>query len=301
MPKVHWAPSSHGSGAPWLLIPFSSSHAPPSPDRRKPRQTLGQSVGQRLGSDRGLLTGGLACLAQEEGLRGKEDGPPGEEERNRLSRGLTEGPERWSPVLGQEREAAREERIKGRAAGERPLGALLSHGLGSSEAQRVGRRAERGKGSWVGWGKVTAGGKVLDSKATSSRPRKIHSHTHTHTHTHIFSFTHAHPWSPTLQWAQVAHSPTQYPQLQLWPGSWSLKHTLNPCPPFTPAGPEPRFSEASPLPPSLLGLQAPVNLGCDWSPTLTQGEQWGHVLGQGDGHGLQQGTGWAGSGLERGE
>ena len=31
-------------------------------------------------------------MAQEEGLRGKEDGPPGEEKRNRLSRGLYGGP-----------------------------------------------------------------------------------------------------------------------------------------------------------------------------------------------------------------
>lgn len=47
-----------------------------------------------------------------------------------------------------------EEGIKGRGACERPLGALLSHGLGSSEAQRVGRRAKGGKGSWVGWGRL---------------------------------------------------------------------------------------------------------------------------------------------------
>ena len=125
----------------------------------------------------------------------------------------------WSPILGQEWEEAKEEGIKGRGAGERPLGALLSHGLGSSEAERVGGRAKGGKGSWVGWREVTAGGKVLHSKAPSSRPRKIH------THTHFLFHTHAHPWSPTsFQWAQVAHSPTQHPQLQLWPGSWSLKH-----------------------------------------------------------------------------
>lgn len=50
-------------------------------------------MGQRLGSDRGLLTRGPICLAQEEDPGGQEDGSPGEEKRSWLSSGLYRGPE----------------------------------------------------------------------------------------------------------------------------------------------------------------------------------------------------------------
>lgn len=65
---------------------------------------LTEVTGRSWGSEWALMdlfTGGLVCLAQEEDHGRKEGGPPGEEERNHLSRGLDSGP-CPSPGTGQE-------------------------------------------------------------------------------------------------------------------------------------------------------------------------------------------------------
>lgn len=126
------------------------------------------------------------------------------------------------------------ERIKGRE-GERPLRALLSHGLGSSEAQRVGGRAEGG-------GRLLLEGKSFTQNPPALDPERC-------THTYTLTRT---PLEPQL-FSVGACSTQSYPRASAaalaWP-SWSFECTLGPCPLFTASGPEPlpRFSEAFPTP-----------------------------------------------------
>lgn len=93
-------------------------------------------------------------------------------------------------------------------------------GWGRSEAQRVGRRAKGERAAGLDGGRLLLEGKSF-TQSPSSRPRKIHTHTHTfslsHTRTHLEPHTlfSGHTWLTAL---------TQHPQLQLWPGSWSLNH-----------------------------------------------------------------------------
>lgn len=82
------ASSFYRIGSTWLQNVFSSSHIPPEATAE-----AGVECGAKAGLRRVcLLTWGPVCLAQEEDSGEKEDGPPGEEERSWLSRGLYNGP-----------------------------------------------------------------------------------------------------------------------------------------------------------------------------------------------------------------